>query len=250
MFLFNLLVKKLENNNKFFILSHFHSIMLVLGIDDAGRGPVIGPMVLAGVLINKSTEKEFSKLGIKDSKLLSPKKRRILGEEIKKLSISSYEVLISVSEIDNEDNENLNLNQREAVGMAQIINKLSKSIKSKEKIEVIIDCPSTNIESWKSYLENFILGRTNLHIVCEHKADVNHISVGAASILAKVRRDAEVEKIKKDIGIDFGSGYSADPITRKFVYDNYDKYKTKGIFRESWDTIKKHKSSKVQKKLF
>jgi len=125
------------------------------------------------------------------------KKRRILGEEIKKLSISSYEVLISVSEIDNEDNENLNLNQREAVGMAQIINKLSKSIKSKEKIEVIIDCPSTNIESWKSYLENFILGRTNLHIVCEHKADVNHISVGAASILAKVRRDAEVEKISK-----------------------------------------------------
>ena len=83
--------------------------MLILGIDDAGRGPVIGPMVLAGVLINKSTEKEFSKLGIKDSKLLSPKKRRILSEEIKKLSISSYEVLISVSEIDNKDNENLSL---------------------------------------------------------------------------------------------------------------------------------------------
>ena len=224
--------------------------MLILGIDDAGRGPVIGPMVLAGVLINKSTEKEFSKLGIKDSKLLSPKKRRILSEEIKKLSISSYEVLISVSEIDNKDNENLNLNQREAVGMAQIINKLSKSTKSKEKIEVIIDCPSTNIESWKSYLENFILGRTNLHIVCEHKADANHIVVGAASILAKVRRDAEVEKIKSSLGIDFGSGYPADPITRKFVYDNYDKYKDKGIFRESWDTIKKHKSSKVQKKLF
>ena len=224
--------------------------MLVLGIDDAGRGPVIGPMVLAGVLINKTLEREFIKLGVKDSKLLSPKKRRVLSEEIKRLSSATHEVLISVNEIDNKDNDNLNLNQREAVGMAHIINVLSKTTKSREKIEVIIDCPSVNIESWKVYLENFLVARSNLHIICEHKADTNYVVVGAASILAKVRRDAEVEKIKKSIGMDFGSGYSADPVTRKFVFDNYEKFKGKGIFRESWDTIKKHKDHGKQKKLF
>ncbi|MEM3113411.1 MAG: ribonuclease HII [Candidatus Pacearchaeota archaeon] len=224
--------------------------MLVLGIDDAGRGPVIGPMVLAGVLIKKETEREFMKIGIKDSKLLSHKKRKVLSEEIKKLSVSYHEVLISVDEIDNKDKENLNLNQREAVASATIINKVLKSLKSKEKIEVIIDCPSTNIESWKSYLENFIIGKANLHLICEHKADVNHIVVSAASIIAKVRRDQEIDKIKSIVGVDFGSGYSADPVTRKFIYDNYDKYKNKGIFRESWDTIKKHKNQGKQKTLF
>ena len=79
---------------------------------------------------------------------------------------------------------------------------------------------------------------------------MNHVIVSAASIIAKTTRDAEIKKIKKDIGIDFGSGYSSDPVTRKFIYDNYDKYKDKGIFRESWATIKKHKGHKIQKKLF
>lgn len=224
--------------------------MLILGIDDAGRGPVIGPMVLAGVLVNQETEKEFIKLGIRDSKTLVPRKRTSLAEEIKKLSISHHEVIIPVREIDGKDNDNLNLNQREAIASATIINKLNKSLKTKETIKVIIDCPSVNIQSWKEYLEKFIIGKANLTIICEHKADINHISVSAASILAKTTRDAEIEKIKKSINVDFGSGYSSDPTTRKFIYDHYDKYKDKDIFRESWGTIKKHKARGKQKTLF
>ncbi len=222
--------------------------MLILGIDDAGRGPVIGPMVLAGVLVDDKTEKEFKKIGIKDSKMLLPKKRQILAEEIKKMSEAHFEILISVNEIDNKDNEKLNLNQREAVAAASIINKLNKD--HKQKIRVIIDCPSANINSWKEYLTTFLIGGSNLEIVCEHKADMNYPAVAAASILAKTRRDKEIEKLKKQHKIEFGSGYSSDPNTRKFIYESYDKYKDKGIFRESWSTIKKHKSFKTQKKLF
>ena len=224
--------------------------MLIIGIDDAGRGPAIGPMVLAGVLVDGEIEKEFIKLGIKDSKMLNPRKREMLSKEIKKISLATHEVLIHPDEIDGKHGDNLNLNQREAVASAAIINKLNQSKKSKEQIKVIIDCPSVNINSWKEYLEKFLIARTNLKIICEHKADFNYVAVGAASILAKVRRDAEVEKIKKDLGIDFGSGYSADPITKKFIHENYKKYKDKGIFRESWSTIKNFKSSKIQKKLF
>jgi len=221
--------------------------MLILGIDDAGRGPVIGPMVLAGVLINKDTEKEFVELGVKDSKMLLPKKREALAKLIKEKSVSWFHVIISVDEIDDVNKDKMNLNDREAVAAAMIINKLNKK---KENIKVIIDCPSVNVKSWKEYLERFLVGRANLEIACEHKADVNHIIVGAASILAKTIRDGEIEKIKKSIGVDFGSGYAADPVTRKFIYTSYDTYKDKGIFRESWGTIKKHKDRGKQKKLF
>ena len=89
-----------------------------------------------------------------------------------------------------------------------------------------------------------------MNIDCEHKADFNHVVVAAASILAKVSRDEEIKKLKEKLGVDFGSGYASDPNTRKFIYENYDKFKGNGIFRESWKTIKKHKLLKSQKKLF
>lgn len=215
----------------------------ILGIDDAGRGPVIGPMVLAGVLINKETESYFRKLDIRDSKIVLPKKRQMLAEEIRKKA-KTFEVIISVDEIDSKD---LNLNQKEAVAAAQIVNKLNNK---KDLIKVVVDCPSTNINAWKEYLEQFLIGGSNLSVVCEHKADANHVSVAAASILAKVTRDAEIEKLKKKLNVDFGSGYPSDPKTRSFVYEHYDEIKGKGVFRESWGTIKKHKSYKTQKKLF
>jgi len=221
--------------------------MLILGIDDAGRGPVIGPMVLAGVLIDDSKENKLKELDVKDSKQIIPKKREKLAREIKKIAEAYSTLIISVDEIDGKNNDKLNLNQREAVGMSMIINKLNKK---KQQIKVVIDCPSTNINSWKEYLEKFIIGGSNLNIVCEHKADENHLVVGAASILAKVTRDGEIKKLKEKLGVDFGSGYAADPITRKFIYDSYEKFKGKGVFRESWGTIKRHKSQKVQKKLF
>lgn len=221
--------------------------MLILGIDDAGRGPAIGPMVLAGVLVNSEIEKELVKMGVKDSKQIHPSKRWLLDKEVKSKVLDSYVVKISVDEIDNKDNEGLNLNQREAIAAAMIINKLNKS---KEQIKVIIDCPSVNLVSWREYLENFITGKSNLSIICEHKADQNHISVSAASILAKEEREREIKELKKKFNIDFGSGYSSDEKTRKFIYENYGEFKDKGLFRESWGTIKKHKSYKTQKKLF
>jgi ribonuclease HII len=224
--------------------------MLILGIDDAGRGPVIGPMVLAGVLIEPEVDKEFIKLGIKDSKMLTAKKREQLVKEIKDLSIKTDTVIITVDEIDNKKGDKFNLNDREAIAAAQIINKLNRSQKSMREIHVIIDCPSVNLKAWQSYLEQFLIARTNLKISCEHKADMNHPSVAAASILAKVLRDSEVQKIKEKFNIEFGSGYAADPQTRKFLAENYEKFKDKGIFRESWKTIKNFKSSKTQKKLF
>ena len=155
-------------------------VELILGIDDAGRGPVIGPMALAGCLIDKETEKEFKKIGVRDSKQLTDKRREYLADIIREKAETFEIVLASPTEIDATSEEGKNLNKLEAIKMAEIINKINKGY---SKIKVIIDCPSVSIIKWTNYLKTKIDNLSNLEIVCEHKADVNHISVSAASIL-------------------------------------------------------------------
>ena len=86
----------------------------------------------------------------------------------------------------------------------------------------------------------FIDNTDNLEIKCEHKADFNHIVVSAASVLAKVTREEEVEKLKdqyKSYG-DIGSGYPSDPSTKKFLKEHGSELKDSGIFRKTWATWK------------
>lgn len=85
-------------------------------------------------------------------------------------------------------------------------------------------------------------------IISEHKADVKYPIVSAASILAKVVRDQEIEIIKKEIGVDFGSGYAADPITIKFVKAHWEN-KLAQYIRKSWGTIRELEKMKGQKLL-
>jgi ribonuclease HII len=103
--------------------------MLVLGIDDSGRGPIIGPMVLAGVLIHKEDETKLKKLGVKDSKKLTPKRREILAKEIKKYAKGFSILLAQPQEIDGRNAAGLNLNKLEAIKSAKIINTLLKEVK-------------------------------------------------------------------------------------------------------------------------
>jgi len=218
---------------------------LILGIDDAGRGPVIGPMILAGCLIEKSKEPELKHLGVKDSKQLTAKRRDVLVEEIKKIAIAYHFTITHPYEIDSRTKMGINLNKIEAIKTAEIINKLNNG----QKIKVVVDCPSVNISSWYDYLLTHIEKPENLTISCEHKADINHVACSAASIIAKTTRDAEVEKIKKLVGVDFGSGYPSDPETIKFLDKYFAKHRKDGIFRETWGTVADHLNRKAQKKL-
>jgi len=214
--------------------------MLLLGIDDAGRGPLIGPMILAGILMHKDKNSFFKEKGIKDSKLLEHKKRVELVKIIKENSIDSFIVMSSPEEIDSSIRSGTNLNTLEAIKCAMIINRLNNKERQKEKIKVIIDCPSVNIKAWTSTLTKFIEHPKNLDINCEHKADFNHPVVSAASILAKVTREEEVKKIKeehKKFG-KLGSGYPSDPDTKEFLKNHGKELKDSGIFRKTWATWK------------
>lgn len=221
--------------------------MLILGIDDAGRGPVIGPMVLAGCLIDEETERKFKKEGVKDSKQLTQKRRESLAEKIKE-SAETFEIALAYpEEIDGKNHNGVNLNALEAIKMAEVINKINKGF---GRIKVIIDCPSVSIEKWKDFLKTKIDNLSNLEIVCEHKADINYVAVSAASILAKCTREIEMGRLKEKYGNEIGSGYCSDPLTYKFLQHHSKTYEDKGIFRKTWSTWKDACSIAEQKKLF
>jgi ribonuclease HII len=250
-------------------------MVLQLGIDDAGRGPVIGPMVLAGCLINEETAKEFKKLGITDSKNLTQKRREFFEKKIKEKAETFEVIIISAPEIDDSSNNGTKLNEVEAFACARIINKINASSRlssdcTKEvtqppregrlsegnrrcprfdKIKVIVDCPSVSISKWGDFLKTQIKNQSNLEVSCEHKADKNHIAVSAASILAKCVREREMDKIKKIYGGEVGSGYTSDPATQKFLEKFAIKHKDKGIFRKSWVTWKNAKDRLGQRTL-
>lgn len=209
---------------------------LILGIDDAGRGPVIGPMILAGCLVDKSFENELKEMGVKDSKQLTHKRREFLVDKIKDIA-ETFEVTISQpNDIDGSLNGGTNLNVLEAIKTAEIINEINKGF---NKIKVVVDCPSVSIEKWKELVRQRVDNLSNLEIVCEHKADKNHVIVSAASILAKSVREKEMDKLKEVFGTEIGSGYPSDPATCKFLEKYAKEHEDKGIFRKTWSTWKR-----------
>ncbi len=224
---------------------------LILGIDDSGRGPLIGPMILSGVLMEKKDEELLKRRGVNDSKQILHPKRIELSKLIKEKAIKFHIVKAFPEEIDSSILGGINLNTLEAKKTAEIINELNTARLHKEKIKVIVDCPSVNTKAWRNTLLGFIKHIGNLEVLCEHKADANHISVSAASILAKVTREEEVEKIKskyKSLG-NMGSGYPSDPYTIAFAKEHGKALEKEGIFRKSWKTWKTMFGEKQQKTL-
>ncbi len=214
-------------------------MVFTCGIDDAGKGPVIGPMIVAGVLANEEQERQLVELGVKDSKLLTPVQRERMFDKIKTI-VEKYEiVIIEPEEIDNVvgKGKHVNLNWLEADSMIKIINTLKPNT-------AILDCPSPNCGTFAEYVKSKMNGI--VHIVAEHKADVTYPIVSAASILAKVTRDDLIQEIKKKHNVEFGSGYMTDPMTQFFLSKYWDKY---DFFRKSWASYKNVAKKKSQTKL-
>jgi ribonuclease HII len=213
----------------------------LIGVDDAGRGPVIGPMVLAGILVEKDKEEIIKELGAKDSKLLAPAKRRHLARKLK----ADYKYHVEKSspkEIDDCDN----LNNLEAVKAAMIINKLAEGVDG--EIEAILDCPSVNTAEWAAYVKKLVINQ-KIKIRAEHKADFNYPVVSGASIIAKETREDEIDALRKKLDAKFGSGYPSDPQTVEFIKHNYKNPKYVDIIRHSWETVKKLHEKANQRQL-
>ncbi len=212
----------------------------VLGIDEAGRGPVVGPLSICGVLMDEEEIPKLVKEKVKDSKLLTFRQRGDLFGKLIKIAKRYKILIVEPEEIDAavEGKEGLNLNWLEAEKAVDLINTLNPD-------KVIIDCPSPNTKAFASYIRERIKNK-NIEIVAEHKADVKYPIVSAASICAKVMRDKKVSELEKKYG-KIGSGYAHDPVTQKFLKENWLKHPE--VFRHSWESYKRMHTIKDQKKL-
>lgn len=215
---------------------------VILGIDEAGRGSVVGPLVISGFLISENSVDKLKAIGVKDSKLVAYDDRATMKQELKKIAVATKTIVIEPNEIDLKL-KTMSLNDLETIKMAEIINSFPEATK------VIIDCPDANPLKFKGFIYRYINNKELINnLIAEHKADLNYPVVSAASIFAKVNRDTEIERIKSEININIGSGYPSDPLTKKFL-DEYWNIHT-NIMRQSWQTWKDVKAKKMQKNLF
>lgn len=200
--------------------------MLVCGVDDAGRGSVLGPLVIAGISIEQKNIKQLVKIGVKDSKQLSPQSREKLYEQILSLVEGYHVAKIPPKTIDKSVSKNL-LNKLEADYMAKVIKKL-------EADSSYVDSCDVNPKRFGLYISN--IAKTG-KIVSSHHADRKYPVVSAASIIAKVNRDRAIEKLRKSH--DLGSGYPSDPKTMRFIREWISKNGNVPVFvRRSWKPIK------------
>ena len=183
--------------------------MKICGIDEAGRGAVIGPMVVAGVLLDNSRVEELMEIGVRDSKELTPGMRAELSKLIREIADDVKVVVVEAAEVDRSTKRRgaQGLNELEARIFAEIIDSLKPDA-------AYIDLPSTRYEEFRKTIEDLASHRCAL--ILEHKADQKYPIVSAASIIAKYERDRRIELLKAELG-DFGSGYPSDPKTRDFL---------------------------------
>ena len=219
--------------------------MLIAGVDDAGRGSVIGPLVIAGVLISEEDMPKLVELGVKDSKLLSPQRREKLAAEIKRIAKKYTVIKLSPKDVDAVVERGVKLhrlNRLEAQTMAKVIETLKPDI-------AYVDASDVLEERFKQHILECLPFK--VEIVSEHKADRKYPVVSAASIIAKVERDSEIAELAEKYG-DFGCGYPTDPKTISFLQKCLQKTGEYPDFvRKSWKPAKRVKSEKdsLQKRL-
>jgi ribonuclease HII len=219
--------------------------MLISGVDDAGRGSVIGPLAIAGISLHAEDLPKLMELGVKDSKLLSPQKREALAPEIRKLALSYHVVLLSPTEIDHvvETGRKLfRLNRLEAQTMARVIAVLKPDVAYVDASDVLPKRFGDHIAESLPF---------KLKIVSEHKADTKYPVVSAASILAKVERDKALSELQKEHG-NMGCGYPTDANTIEFLRCWIKRFGSYPEFvRKSWKPAKRvlREADSRQKKL-
>lgn len=203
--------------------------MLIAGVDEAGRGAIIGPLVIAGVSIDAGKEEALRKLGVKDSKLLSPKRRENLAEKIEEIAKDIIVIKVAACRIDRYRKDGVNLNKIEAIKFADVINHLKPE-------KTYVDALDVNPQRLELFLKKMIQ-YDGAMLVVEHKADHKYPVCSAASIIAKVARDEEIEQLKKKYG-DLGPGYTSNEITMKWLRDWLEKHKKfPDIVRKTWVTV-------------
>ncbi|HEV8386770.1 MAG TPA: ribonuclease HII [Nitrososphaera sp.] len=182
--------------------------ILVGGVDEAGRGSIIGPLVVAGVGIRESKLAELRKMGVRDSKTLTPRARARLFGQIIRIVDSICVRKVAPEEVDGSVMLH-GLNRLEARVMAGVIDSIGAD-------EIYVDCCDVNPARFRESIDQRLSCRPRkLHSL--HHADSLNVVVSAASIIAKITRDQEIQEIRNKYGPEIGSGYPSDATTMDFI---------------------------------
>jgi len=201
---------------------------MVGGVDEAGRGSIIGPLVIAGIGIKESKIPLLSEMGVRDSKALTPKARARLFGQIMKVADSVCIRKVDPAEIDCSVSLR-ELNRLEARVMAFVINNIMAD-------EVYVDCCDVDPERYRGYIGQHLNCSSKVHSM--HHADAINIVVSAASIVAKITRDQEIQRIRNKYR-SIGSGYPSDEQTMRFIRRWVTKNGSAPEFaRKSWKPLK------------
>ena len=200
------------------------------GADEAGRGCLLGPLVVAGVAVSSGGARALKELGVRDSKTLTPGRREALFPEIVRVASHVHWESIQPPEIDEvvfRGRKLRKLNYLEAIYFAKVIDRLGAD-------RVTVDASDVIPARFRDDITRNMKSRCK--VVALHKADRDFPVVSAASIVAKVQRDREVDRLREIHG-DFGSGYPSDPTTRAFFAERMKKGRPLPPYaRKSWKT--------------
>ena len=212
--------------------------MYELGVDEAGRGPAIGPLVVCALAVPTSDIEILTKIGAKDSKSLTRKKRVDLAKkiysEVEKRDWKVGLITCSAHRIDKE-RDRTNLNDLEV----ELFKEAITTTKVEEKYgKIYLDACDINEQRFGNRVRE-LLGQDweQWTIESKHKMDLQNVLVGAASILAKVHRDNEIEKIGQLLNLDIGSGYPSDPKTKVAIRELIKGDLPNKYLRWSWATV-------------
>jgi ribonuclease HII len=210
-------------------------VTIEIGVDEAGRGPFIGDMVIAGVIGLSSTFESLVSIGLRDSKLLEPLKRLTILNNMLSLDIDIVATYVSPIHIDRS-----NMNMLEYTVICSILKHLSYSHILRQHqgagVRIYID----EVKGYNDKIGECARGlyRGNVEIFIESRADAKYPAVSAASIVAKILRDSNIKALQVIAG-ETGSGYPGDPVSRRWLANTYrDDSEPPVYIRRSWGIVR------------
>ncbi|MFW9944559.1 MAG: ribonuclease HII [Candidatus Sifarchaeia archaeon] len=203
------------------------------GVDEAGRGPMIGPLIVCGVLLDDDSLPSLVRLKVRDSKVLTPKRRNELAASVRKIAKRVEIRSVKASDIDRLRRRGISLNEIEIEQFVSVLKKLRPKT-------AYLDAADVKADRFGDVVgERSALSAKGCRIISEHKADSKYPIVSAASILAKEERERVITELHKVYG-DFGSGYPHDPKSVRFVRNLVKQGSNlPPIIRSSWESIKR-----------
>ncbi len=219
---------------------------IIAGVDEAGRGPVLGPLVICAFACAEGQEKTLRELGARDSKTIQPAAREKTAARLKHFPHALVE--ISAEEITRAMRSKVSLNELEAEKAVGALAKLQKKLGAEKIAAVFIDSPDPNPRKFEQRIKKYWHKQklpAGAAIVAENHADSKYAIVGAASVMAKTLREKRVGELHKQFG-DFGSGYPSDERTMEFLRKHVGDAALKQHVRWEWGTLKKIKAVEVR----